>query len=311
MNALTNNKPPQIWAVASGKGGVGKSFVAANLGLAIAAHQKKVVIVDLDLGSANMHTCLGIPDPKSTLSNLFKQKNPDINNLIEYDADSNIGLISGVADNLQMANLKHFQKLKIMRNLSHIDADYVILDLGAGTSFNTIDFFLHADQALLTVMPEPTSVENTYRFIKCMIARKLRSLPQKTRKKINDVLILHKSKKGKPQSFATFMTDMETKFPDHEKMIRDTLNELHLNLIVNQVIETSDTKLGVSMAIIFRKYFDIDLNILGYLYHDVHVVHALRGKKAYYHNFPQSRNVTSLNRIALQLISEVKQEAVS
>ena len=307
---LPATNPPQIWAVASGKGGVGKSFVTANLGMAIAANQKRVVIVDLDLGSANMHTCLGRPNPKSTLSQLFTQNNPDINHLIEYDSNSNIGLISGVADNLQMANLKHFQKLKIMRNLSHIDADIVILDLGAGTSFNTIDFFIEADKALLTVIPEPTSIENSYRFIKCMLARKLKDLPQKTKKIINDVLILHKNKEGKPQSFATLMADMEDKFPKHEKMIRDALQELNLNLIVNQVIETPDTKLGVSMAIIFRKYFDVDLNILGYLFYDIHVVHSLKGKKSYYQHFPQSRNVTSFNRIALQIISDMEQKVV-
>jgi len=299
--------PPQIWAVASGKGGVGKSFVTANLGMALAAHQKRVVIVDLDLGSANMHTCLGRANPKSTLSQLFTQNTPDINNLIDYNEDSNVGLISGVADNLQMANLKHFQKLKIMRNLSHIDADLVILDLGAGTSFNTIDFFLHADNALLTVIPEPTSIENSYRFIKCMLARKLSNLPQQTRKIINDVLTVHKNKEGKQQSFSALMASMAQKFPTHEKMIRDALNELKLNLIVNQVLETPDTKLGVSMSIIFRKYFDIDLNVLGYLFHDIHVVHSLRGNKSYYQDFPQSRNVTCFNRIALEIISEMEQ----
>ncbi len=192
INSEPATSAPQIWAIASGKGGVGKSFISANLGLALAGHNRRTVLVDLDLGGANIHTCLGVTNPKTTLSDLLDSNNSDINALVEYHENANIGLISGAADDLQMANLKHFQKLKIMRNLAHIDADFVILDLGAGTSFNTLDFFLHADQALLVVTPDPTSIENSYRFIKCLLARLFRDLPEATQKIMHGVLVAGK-----------------------------------------------------------------------------------------------------------------------
>ncbi len=100
---------------------------------------------------------------------------------------------------------------------------------------------------------------------------------------------------------------MHMQFPEHERTIREQLKNLHLNLIVNQVLDSADTKLGVSMAIILRKYFDIDLNILGYFFHDMHVVQSLRQKEPYYHHYPQSRNSATLNRIAAQLLTENSQ----
>ncbi len=300
----TAPKKPQIWAVASGKGGVGKSFVAANLSMALAEQGKKTVLVDLDLGGANTHTCLGITDPKTTLSDILLHHSPIINDMVEYHDNPKLGLISGASDHLQMANLKHFQKLKIMRHLSHLDADYVILDLGSGTSFNTLDFFLFADQALLTIVPEPTSVENSYRFIKCLLARTLKSLPEKTQRIMNHVLTQQKNTTGKAQSFAYFCAEMDVSHPEHGLLIRDNLKKLNLNLIVNQVLEPSDIKLGNAMEVIFRKYFDLNINLMGYLYHDAHVIQSLKQKQAYYHHYPQSRNATCLNRMATTLISK-------
>jgi len=300
--ATTKQRQPLIWAVASGKGGVGKSFVAANLAMAFAAHEKKAVLVDLDLGSANAHTCLGINHPKTTLSQLLRHKNIDINSLVEPSNTPFMGLISGSSDDLDMANLKHFQKLKVMRNLRHLDADFVILDLGAGTGFNTLDFFLYADQGLLTVMPEPTSVENTYRFVKSLLTRQLRSLPKQSHALMNDILIEQKKDYGKIQSFAQFLADMLKKHPEHGKNIQGNLQKLQLNLVVNQMMDPADTKLGDAMQIIFHKYFSLNLNLLGCLHHDVHVIQALKQRQSYYQLFPQSRNAICLHRMAEKVI---------
>jgi len=295
---------PYIWAIASGKGGVGKSFVASNLGMALAKQGKKVVLVDLDLGSANLHTCLGIPSPKTTLSHIIEKNVSNMNDFIVYGHEPNLGLISGASDSLHVANLLHYQKLKIMRNLSRIDADYIILDLGAGTNFNTLDFFLFADQGLLVVIPEPTSIENGYRFFKSILTRQLKDLPSKTKKLINQVLTEHKNEKGVARSFAGFLEDMEDLHPAHAHGIHKVLSRFKLNLIVNQVIEPADTKLGAALSVMFRKYFDTPIYVLGYLYHDNHVLHALRQKQAYYAAFPQSRNATCLERMALEMTEQ-------
>jgi len=297
-------KTPEVWAVASGKGGVGKSFVAANLAMAFASHEKKTILVDLDLGSANAHTCLGFNHPSTTLSHLLNQKNIDINQLVEFGTNANVGLISGAADDFNMANLKHFQKLKIMRNLKYLNADYVILDLGAGTGFNTLDFFLFADQGLLTVIPEPTSVENSYRFIKSLLTRQLKGLPQQSQELMQSILTEQKKTHGKVQSFSSFLNDMLNKHPKHGQMILANLKKMQINLIVNQVMEPADIKLGDAMQVIFQKYFSIQLQSLGHLYHDAHVIQALKQRQSYYQLFPQSRNAIGLHRLAENIIHQ-------
>ena len=298
--------PPQIWAVASGKGGVGKSFVAANLAMALASHEKKAVLVDLDLGSANAHTCLGINHPSTTLSNLLHQK-VNINTLVERGNNPFVGLISGASDDLNMANLKHYQKLKIIRNLMHLDADYVVLDLGAGTGFNTLDFFLAADRGLLVVMPEPTSVENSYRFIRSMLTRQLKSLP-KAQQRLAYHVYQEQQNLNTIQSFSGFVAAMMEKHPEQANLIQNNIKQLHINLIINQVFDPSDIKLGDGMKVITKKFFGLDLNLLGHLYHDTQVIQSLKQKHAYYQAFPQCRNAICLHRLAERIIFKHEQD---
>ena len=304
MNIPVCHTPAQIWAVASGKGGVGKSFIAANLAMAFAAHEQRTILIDLDLGSANAHTCLGINQTQHTLSQLLNHRDMDINNLVERGHNPFIGLISGSDDDFDMANLKHFQKLKIMRNIKHLDADYIILDLGAGTGFNTLDFFLFADQGILAVVPEPTSIENTYRFVKSLLARKLKSLPHQSQTLIHGILNKQKKTMGKVQSFAALLNDMLEKHPKHGQIIQTSLATLNLNLMVNQVIDPADIKLGESMQVVFQRYFTLALNYLGYLHHDAHVVRALKQRESYFQLYPQSRNATCLLRITEKIITK-------
>src|SRR4051812_8546463 len=82
VTTAPNATPKQIWAVGGGKGGVGKSLIAANISIALARAGKKVCAIDLDLGAANLHTCLGIEIPQVTLSDFFSRREPDIKNVL-------------------------------------------------------------------------------------------------------------------------------------------------------------------------------------------------------------------------------------
>jgi len=294
---------PHIWAVGGGKGGVGKSFIAANLGLALAKQGKQVVLVDLDLGGANLHTCLGVSGSDKTLSDYLTGKMSDINALISKTETDRVGMISGAADNLQIANLKHFQKAKLLRNLKHIEADYVILDLGAGTAFNTLDFFVQADRGLISVMPDPTSIENTYRFLKCVLMRKLHSAPLQAKKLMNSVLTQRQYDGKKIRTLAAFLSAMDGLHPEYAPELRDNLSSLQLHLIVNQVLEPRDTELGHAMQMTCSRYFGSELDYLGYLHHDKNVLQSLRQRKPFISAYPQSRNAVHIEHMASSLIS--------
>ena len=165
-----------VWAIGGGKGGVGKSLVTANLSICLALMGHKVITIDLDLGGANLHTCLGVPIPNVTLSDYLNRRVDSLDELVTKTAVPNLGLISGAQDDLGVANLKQMHKNRFLSNLDELDADYVLFDLGAGTAINTLDFFINSHKGILTVLPEPTSIENTYRFVKSVFYRRLKQI---------------------------------------------------------------------------------------------------------------------------------------
>ena len=163
-----------IMSVASGKGGVGKSMVVSNLGLLLSRKGKRVILADLDIGGANLHILFGMFHPPSTLTDFLTNR---VNGLEEIahpiPASSNLRLIPGTGETLITSNLQHARKKRLIRHLQKLDADFVLVDVGAGTSYHTLDFFLLADYYLAVATPDPTSVLDLYRFIKLAAIRKV------------------------------------------------------------------------------------------------------------------------------------------
>ena len=129
---LSSQKSSKIWAIGGGKGGVGKSLMTANLSICLALMGHKVIAIDLDLGGANLHTCLGIPIPDKTLSDYLDRKTMDLSELQTPTLIENLSIISGAKDSLGIANMKQAQKTKILSTLEKFNADFILLDLGGG-----------------------------------------------------------------------------------------------------------------------------------------------------------------------------------
>ena len=119
----------RIVSIGGGKGGIGKSLISANLGIELARRGKRVVLVDADLGGANLHTTLGIDLPRRTLSDFIERKVPRIEDVVSATGIPNLGLVSGALDHLDAANPKHAQKMRFLRHVQQMDVDYVVLDL--------------------------------------------------------------------------------------------------------------------------------------------------------------------------------------
>ncbi len=159
---------------------MGKSVITANMAIHLARIGKRCVAMDADLGGANLHTVIGMPTPKRTLTDFLCRKVPNLTDIMTPTPIPNLWLISGSRALMEMANPKHTQKEKILRHLHNLDVDYILLDLGSGTTFNILDFFLVAQEGILVVLPEPTSVENVYHFIKAAFYRKLKRATRKS-----------------------------------------------------------------------------------------------------------------------------------
>ena len=143
--------------------------------------------------------------------------------MIESLPGTTLGIISGASDHLEVANLKHFQKLKLIRHLYKLPADYVILDLGAGTTYNTLDFFNIADQGILSVIPEPTSIENSHRFLKSAMYRKLRDVPTDTKEIVKEILGTPTEQTRSLNTLNKIIASIHQKSAKHGKILRKKL----------------------------------------------------------------------------------------
>ncbi|NOY91774.1 MAG: P-loop NTPase [Deltaproteobacteria bacterium] len=172
-----------IVAVGGGKGGVGKSVIAANLGVAMARLGFRTLIVDADLGAANQHTLFGIDRPGPTLQALVDRRIESLEEAVLPTGIPRLFLVPGSGAVAGAANIGHARKQKIMRHIRALEAEALIIDCGAGTSFDVVDFFGMADQRLLVVAPQLTSMQNAYAFLKSAVYRLMKQVTQNAREK--------------------------------------------------------------------------------------------------------------------------------
>ncbi len=159
-----SEKRTRIITVASGKGGVGKTNIATNLALSYAAMGKSVILMDADLGLANVNVVLGLI-PKYNLYHVIrKQKRMSE---ILMDTDYGIRIVAGASGFAKIANLDDDERNVFIEELHELsNADVVIIDAGAGVSNNVISFIGAADEAIIVTTPEPTAITDAYGIIK-------------------------------------------------------------------------------------------------------------------------------------------------
>lgn len=163
-------RPVRVISVTSGKGGVGKTNVVANLALALAQAGQRVLVWDADLGLANIDVVLGLK-PEYNIHHLLTGEKTLSEIIVE--GPGGIQIMPASSGIQELANLGEGQKVQLLTELDEFDddLDFLLIDTGAGISSNVMYFNLAAQQCIVVVTPEPTSITDAYALIKVMSTR--------------------------------------------------------------------------------------------------------------------------------------------
>lgn len=258
--------------VAGGKGGVGKSVLSLNLAVTLAQQCKKTILVDLDLGGANLHTLLGLKNNQAGIGTFITKQETDFSNLLQATGIPNLQFIAGDCLYPGVANMDFFTKCKIIRNLEALEADYVILDLGAGSTYNIVDFFIITNDGIVIVTPELTSILNAYSFLKTAVFRLIyRTFPSKSpERQILQNSVLQRME-GKEYSFAQILSVISSTFPESAQTALGQLNAFKPRIIMNMGRQQEDALLGNRLLTLSRNKLSINPEVIGFVPYDQNI----------------------------------------
>ncbi len=290
---------PLIFGIGGGKGGVGKSMTSANLSVIYAQMGFKVALLDLDFGAANIHTLFGVIKPEKTLGEFFSTAKSQLSDYLLPTKVPNLNFAPGSGYVPELANLKYMQKFKLIKQLRRLPYDLVILDLGAGSSYNVVDFFAMTDLGIIVTTPEPTAITNAYEFIKNVIYRALFRVFR------NDERILpvlkDMSNPCNPLNIETLsdlLKHLESIDPWAKETISQMLKHFNLYILLNQAQQVSEVRLGEKLQTITKRYLSLDLHYAGMLFHEKEVGQSVYKMSPISMLSPQSLTSQSLTRIA-------------
>lgn len=164
---MGSNHPVQVIAVTGGKGGIGKTNVSVNLSLALADMGRRVVLLDADLGLANVDVLLGLK-PKATLADVLEGK-CDLRDVM-VNGPGGIRVVPAASGAAAMVSLSAQQHAGLIQAFSEIgdNIDVLIVDTAAGIGDSVVSFVRAAQEALIVVCDEPTSITDAYALIKLL-----------------------------------------------------------------------------------------------------------------------------------------------
>jgi flagellar biosynthesis protein FlhG len=296
---------PRILAVGGGKGGVGKSVVSANLAAALAGAGRRCAIVDLDLGGANLHTLLGVSRPRYTLSHLFAGDVSSLADLMFQTSVPNLWLVSGNQALLETANPSQGKKDRLVRQLRTLDVDDVVLDLGAGSGYGVLDFFLLARRGLVVATPEPTAIENAEYFLRAAFHRSLREPARRPDVAAAIRRLRENGRARRVHSAGELIALVRAIDPPAAKPLEDQARAFAPLLLVNQVRNAEQRAVGPRIVASCRERLDVAIELAGCIEADPNVLAAVERRQPALQAFPSCRFSRQIESLARRLQRDV------
>jgi flagellar biosynthesis protein FlhG len=250
----------QIIPVASGKGGVGKSLVSANLAIVLGQADKKVVLADLDLGASNLHLVIGQHSPKAGVGPYLAGhcKFDEILTPTDYPG---VTFIAGDAEIPGLTALKISQKNDLIRKLQNVDADYLIVDLGAGTHLAILDLFLMSPQGIVVATPTVTATLNGYLFLKNVLFRLMYNTFKKNSRAYAYLEKLKKDAASLQRLYLPKLIEVIEEIDGESvSLLKKRIEQFYPRLILNQVDDPKDIDKALKIRRSCQEYLGVVFN---------------------------------------------------
>jgi flagellar biosynthesis protein FlhG len=283
----------RLVAFASGRGGTGRSLLAANVAVYLAQAAKKVVVVDAEPAGGPLHQLLGAARPPRGFGEFLRGKAVGLTELIVDTPIAGLGLIGGEGSTFGASRPKQTAKgtLSAIRTL---DVDYVIVDLGPADSTLSIDIWLGADIPVLVTLPDPASIDAMYRFAKSAFVRRLRTVRGLDRLVGNPL--------GPPPAALDLYRTVRQAGGPTEKLEQE-IRRYRPTFVVNQTRTVQDLKLGSSIGAAARRRLGHSFDYLGHVESDETVWLAARRHRSLVAEYPEGKASKNIERLGRRLLS--------
>ena len=324
--ALDDEAAPHLIAIASGRGGAGKSLLAANMAVYLAQIGKRVVAVDADPAGGALHHMLGAPRPTRGFAS-FLRGHVSLEELAVDTPVAGVRLVGGELQAFGTPRPKTMAKT-VLAALRAVAADVVVVDLGGADSALCIDLWLGADTPIVMTLSDPPSIEATYRFVKSAFLRKVRGergvdkLQSQLGRPLPGALDLYRAalEIGRAEREPTDgdPTGTETPGPRSSSAARastlgaalgEAMGAYRPRFVVSQTRSLGDTRLGPQMAMAARRRLGHRLDYLGHIEADETVAAASRRHRPVMAEFPEAKICKNIERVVRRILSTESERA--
>ncbi|MFW6339012.1 MAG: AAA family ATPase [Alkalispirochaetaceae bacterium] len=300
---VTQKQRTKIIPIASGKGGVGKTELCANLGIRLGQLGKRTVLMDLDMGGSNLHSALNLKNRNPGVGNYLSDRRLSFDSLIVETGYENVRFIPGDVLVAGTPNLTYAQKSGLIKQIEKIDADYVLLDLGSGASNNVVDFFLISNSGLIVSSPHVGAILNAYSFLKNATFRFLMrafsgesSASRFLRKQVRE------RRPGESVQVKGILKGLAEKNGEQAKKAKQYVSLLQPSLVLNMARSSGDLNIAESLRELSRKNLNVDLQCLGAVLYDRGVSERLHTAAPAIMSDPQGLLAAEVDRLAQKIV---------
>ncbi len=291
-------RSPRTVVIGGGRGGVGKSLLAVNLGVYFAQLGREVLLCDADPFGSTLHALLGLERPPLWVPKLGDRELPER----VPTTVPGLALLPTPYDPMTATPVRRSRGAHWLKQLAELPVDYIIVNVGAATTAASLDMLLLADLGVFVTSPEPLAVETTYGVLRSMFARSVRRSLMKERFKLR---VLERAlSELPPMASPPELVKQIKRYDDNvARLVAAQMVRVRPALVIGQTRLRSDIDLGPAMAHVADRFLGLALEYLGHIEHDDAVWLTVRRRLPVLIDSPTSKSARNIERVARRVLA--------